>query len=57
MICPNPEAVLNRVSAHKSGVAGTYDVWVFREDERDALREVANYIEGLVRGSQPRQWD
>jgi integrase len=54
------EAVLNHVSGHKAGVAGTYNRARYENEKRDALFKWADYVEGLVENStmttfQPRQ--
>ncbi|MBI4861931.1 MAG: hypothetical protein HY815_16985 [Candidatus Riflebacteria bacterium] len=48
------EAVLNHVSGHRSGVAGTYNRAHYVEDKRRALVAWANHIDRLVgRGEGP----
>jgi integrase len=44
------EAVLNHVSGHKAGVAGTYNVAEYRQEKQTALARWANHIEALVNG-------
>jgi integrase len=44
------EALLNHVSGHKSGVAGTYNKATYREPKRKALAKWAKHIEGLMNG-------
>ncbi|MBI4860600.1 MAG: hypothetical protein HY815_10105 [Candidatus Riflebacteria bacterium] len=46
------EAVLNHVSGHRSGVAGTYNRAHYLEEKRWALAARADYVQRLV-GSEP----
>ena len=42
------EAVLNHVSGHKAGVAGTYNVAEYREEKAVALARWAAHVKGIV---------
>jgi integrase len=42
------EAVLNRVSGHKAGVAGIYNVYQYDDEKRVALERWAGHVAGLV---------
>jgi integrase len=42
------EAVVNHVSGHKNGVAGTYNRAVYADEKRAALAAWANFLDGLV---------
>src|SRR5262249_37193150 len=44
------EAVLNHVSGHRAGVAGTYNRAKYLEQKETALRRWADHIDGLVSG-------
>lgn len=43
------EAIVNHVSGHKAGVAGTYNKALYLEERRKALEAWGRYVEGLVR--------
>jgi integrase len=47
------EAVVNHMSGHKSGVAGTYNRARYREQKRVALQAWADWLEGVVKGLKP----
>jgi integrase len=47
------EAVLNHVSGHKGGVAGTYNRARYREPKRIALQHWADWLEATVAGKEP----
>ena len=42
------EAVLNHISGHKKGVAGTYNRSVYAKEKRAALETWASHLEGLL---------
>ena len=42
------EAVLNHVSGHKAGVAGTYNVAEYRAEKAAALVRWAQHVQGVV---------
>jgi integrase len=42
------EAVLNHVSGHKAGVAGTYNVAQYKEEKQAALARWALHVQGIV---------
>ena len=42
------EAVLNHVSGHRAGVAGTYNRAVYGDEKRAALERWARHIEELA---------
>ena len=44
------EAVLNHVSGHKAGVAGTYNLAEYRAEKQEALRRWAAHVQGVVTG-------
>lgn len=44
------EAVLNHVSGHKSGVAGTYNRATYAVEKKAALERWAAHVEGLITG-------
>jgi integrase len=44
------EAVLNHVSGHKAGVAGTYNRATYEKDKRDALIRWAEHLASIVKG-------
>jgi hypothetical protein len=44
------EAVLNHISGHKGGIAGTYNLAVYPEEKKAALERWALYLEGLTSG-------
>jgi integrase len=46
------EAVLNHVSGHKAGVAGTYNVATYAAEKKAALERWAVHVQGLVSGRQ-----
>jgi integrase len=46
------EAVLNHVSGHKAGVAGTYNLAEYRAEKQEALRRWAQHVQGLVSGKE-----
>jgi integrase len=46
------EAVLNNVSGHKAGVAGTYNLAEYRPEKQEALRRWAQHVQGVVTGTQ-----
>jgi integrase len=45
------EAVLNHVSGHKAGVAGTYNRAVYAKEKREALTLWADYVRSIVEGT------
>jgi len=45
------EAILNHVSGHKAGVAGTYNHALYLDDKRRALEAWANHVDRLVSGA------
>jgi integrase len=44
------ESVLNHVSGHKGGIAGTYNRATYEKDKRDALIRWADWLMALVKG-------
>ena len=44
------EAVLNHVSGHKAGVAGTYNVAEYRAEKQAALTRWTQHVQGVVSG-------
>jgi integrase len=42
------EAVLNHVSGHRAGVAGTYNRAIYASEKAEALQRWADHVEGLV---------
>jgi integrase len=44
------EAVLNHISGHKSGVAGTYNRAVYLKEKTSALARWSDHISGLIEG-------
>ena len=42
------EAVLNHISGHKAGVAGTYNLAAYPAEKKAALERWAAHVEGLV---------
>ena len=44
------EAVLNHISGHKGGIAGTYNLAAYPEEKKAALERWALYLEGLTSG-------
>ena len=47
------EAILNHVSGHRNGVAGTYNKAVYREQKRIGLQRWADWLEPTVAGRAP----
>jgi integrase len=47
------EAILNHVSGHKGGVAGTYNKARYREPKKVALQRWADWLEATVEGRTP----
>jgi integrase len=47
------EAVVNHVSGHKAGVAGTYNRARYREQKRIALQRWADWLEAVAEGREP----
>jgi integrase len=47
------EAVLNHISGHKGGIAGTYNRARYREQKRTALQRWANWLADVVEGREP----
>jgi integrase len=47
------EAVLNHVSGHKAGVAGTYNVAEYRDEKKHALERWAAHVRGVVERRPP----
>jgi hypothetical protein len=47
------EAVVNHVSGHKGGVAGTYNVAHYTEPKRKALERWAAHVEAVGSGGAP----
>jgi integrase len=47
------EAVLNHVSGHKGGIAGTYNRARYREQKRAAVQRWADWLEAVVDGREP----
>jgi hypothetical protein len=47
------EAIINHVSGHRVGVAGTYNRARYREPKRIALQAWADWLEGVVAGREP----
>jgi hypothetical protein len=43
------EAIVNHVSGHKAGVAGTYNKALYLEERRKALEAWGRYVEETVR--------
>jgi hypothetical protein len=43
------EAVINRISGHKAGVAGGYNHANYSADRRDALKRWADHVMALVK--------
>ena len=48
------EAIINHVSGHRAGVAGTYNRARYREQKRIALQAWADWLEATVEGREPR---
>jgi integrase len=48
------EAIINHVSGHRAGVAGTYNRARYREQKRIALQAWADWLEATVRGASRR---
>jgi integrase len=48
------EAVLNHVSGHKAGVAGTYNRGVYSDEKRRALEIWAQHVRDVVQGTSPK---
>jgi integrase len=48
------EAVLNHVSGHKAGVAGVYNRALYEREMRDALTRLADYVEAVIDGRDPK---
>jgi hypothetical protein len=46
------EACLNHASGFKASVAGTYNVFAYDREKKDALRTWAKYVEAVVGGRQ-----
>jgi hypothetical protein len=45
------EAVLNHISGHKRGVAGTYNRSVYAKEKRAALDTWASHLQTLIAGA------
>jgi integrase len=45
------ETILNHVSGHKAGVAGTYNRALYRDEVRAALQRWADHVDGITSGS------
>jgi len=48
------EAVLNHVSGHKGGIAGTYNRAKYEREVRVALALWADHVRSIVEGVQPK---
>jgi integrase len=51
------EAVLNHISGHKAGVAGTYNRAKYSDEKKAALKRWAAHVEGLVTGRKSKVLD
>ena len=53
-LAPNVvEAIVNHVSGHRGGIAGTYNKARYREPKRIGLQRLADWLEATVEGREP----